>query len=90
MNINKTLLSGKVTHLYLSYSIDNFIAVCKNDTNFLHVPYQPFYNVQVSGCKGFSWDNVQGSDNESLLEILREDLNITWTENATIRKNNCG
>jgi tetratricopeptide (TPR) repeat protein len=88
VNINKTLLSGKVTHLYLSYSIDNFTADFKNDTNFLHVPYQHFYNVRVSRCKGFSWDNVQGSDNESLLEILREDLNITWTENATISKNN--
>ena len=79
---------------YVSYSIDDFIKFSKNDTKFLHVPYQSFHNVrvskciQVSKCKWFSWDNVPGSDNESLLEILREDLNITWTENATISKNN--
>ena len=87
--INKTLPPGKVIHYYVSYSIDNFIKYSKIDTKFLTVPYQRFYNVQVSKCKyWFSWDNDPGSDNESLLEILREDLNITWTENATIRRYN--
>ena len=94
--INKILAPGKVIHYYVSYSIDDFIRASENDTKYLHVPYQPFHNVRVSKCvwvskcKWFRWDNVPGSDNESLLEILNEDLNITWTENATITKNNNG
>ena len=90
------LRPGRVTHYYVSYSIDDFTRASKNDTKYLNVPYQSFRNVQVSKCvlvskcKWFSWDNVPGSDNESLLEILNEDLNITWTENATITKNNNG
>ena len=86
--IYHTLAPRKVIHYYVSYSIDDFIRSSENDTKYLHVPCQPFHNVRVSKCKWFSWDNVPGSDNESLLEILNEDLNITWTENATITKNN--
>ena len=92
--ITRILKPRQVIHYYVSYSIDDFISASENDTKYLHVPYQSFHNVQVSKCvrvskcKWFSWDNVPGSDNKSLLKILNEYLKITWTENATITKNN--
>ena len=34
----------------------------------------------------FSWDNVPGSDTERLRKFLLDTLNISWVENAEIRK----
>ncbi|RJS68834.1 hypothetical protein CW714_09465, partial [Methanophagales archaeon] len=34
----------------------------------------------------FCWDNVPGSENESLLRFLTEDLGLEWAGNATINK----
>ena len=34
----------------------------------------------------FSWDNVPGNDSEILLRFLRDDLDISWAENAEIHK----
>ena len=38
----------------------------------------------------FSWGNVPGSDNGRLLRFLQDDLDITWVENAEIRKSDDG
>jgi predicted acylesterase/phospholipase RssA len=34
----------------------------------------------------FSWNKIPGADNEKLMEFLKYDLNIDWTENAKIEK----
>ncbi len=34
----------------------------------------------------FSWNKIPGTDNEKLMEFLKHDLNIDWTENAKIEK----
>ena len=34
----------------------------------------------------FDWNKIPGTDNEKLMEILKNDFNIEWTENAIIEK----
>jgi predicted acylesterase/phospholipase RssA len=34
----------------------------------------------------FSWNKIPGDDNETLMEFLKQDFNIEWTENAKIEK----
>lgn len=34
----------------------------------------------------FNWDGIPGNDNGKLIEILKEDLDIDWVENAKIEK----
>lgn len=38
----------------------------------------------------FSWDSVPGNDNEKLLKFLRDELDISWAENAEIIKSDDG
>ena len=36
----------------------------------------------------FSWDNVPGNENQRLISYLKNDLNISWVDNAQIIKTN--
>jgi NTE family protein len=38
----------------------------------------------------FCWNKIPGDDNEKLMEFLRKDFNIEWTENALIEKTDNG
>ncbi len=38
----------------------------------------------------FCWNKIPGADNEKLMEFLKQDFNIEWTENAKIEKTDNG
>ena len=88
-NLSKGVISEELNNSFKTagFSLSDNATVKKEKENeWVITDKEKFIVRKEDDVYLFSWDNVPGNDNETLIRFLRDDLDMDWVENAEISK----